>query len=605
MGAPLSVARPWLQHYDYWVPPHLAYPGRPLYEILDTAAVDAPTQPATVFLGATLTYEALKHLSDRFATALGQLGIGAGDRVAIMLPNCPQYVLAVFAVLRHGAIVVNINPSYTARELALVLADATPRVLLTLDALAPLAAAARESLARGGRLPPSPRLPEDHHRFSDGGQPAGRGPAAGRRDEQSELEHVIVTSLAEFSAAAAAPPQVEGALSFSDLIAGVEHPAVIRAQIHPDSIAVLQYTGGTTGTPKAAMLSHGNIFANVVQTEAFMYRQRSRGDARYVLVLPLFHIYAFTVGMMKGVWVGAVLVLIPKYDVQQVLTAIRDHRPTYFPGVPTIFVSLLTHPDAHAYGLDRVRTFNTGGAPCPLDVIHRWEQAFGRCLHEGYGLSETSPVTHTTPQLSLRKPGTIGVPLSDTWIKIVDLETGARELPAGEPGELCVSGPQVMRGYWQRPDESAAVLRSDADGRIWFHTGDIARIDEDGYTTIVQRKKDMIIVDGFNVYPSEVEAILYAHPAVRLAAVIGVADAYHGEVVRAYVALQPGASVAEDDLVAHCAGDLAPYKVPRSVELRDTLPMSAVGKILYRVLRDEVAAAASPSSSAAPPSPRV
>jgi long-chain acyl-CoA synthetase len=256
--------------------------------------------------------------------------------------------------------------------------------------------------------------------------------------------------------------------------------------------------------------------------------------------------------------------------------------------VPTVFVSLLNHPRVKEYGLEKVRTFNSGGAPCPVDVIEAWERTFGRTLNEGYGLSETSPVTHTTQHLGIRKPGTIGVPLCDTDIKIVDLDTGTRELPIGEAGELCISGPQVMKGYWRHPEETERALRTAADGRVWFHTGDVGRIDEDGYTTIVQRKKDMIIVDGFNVYPSEVETVLYMHPDVKLAAVIGLRDPYHGEVPKACVVLREGAGISGDDLIAHCQADLAPYKVPRQIEIRDSLPTSAVGKILYRVLRDEI-----------------
>jgi len=215
---------------------------------------------------------------------------------------------------------------------------------------------------------------------------------------------------------------------------------------------------------------------------------------------------------MAGTWQGAQQILIPKYDVEALLTAIRDFRPTYFPAVPTIYVSLLSHPKVKEFGLEQVRIFNSGGAPCPVDVIEEFERRIGRKLNEGYGLSETSPVTHSTPQLGVRKPGTVGLPLPDTDIKVVDVDTGSRELPAGEAGELCISGPQVMKGYWNQPNETAQALRRDADGRVWFHTGDIARIDEDGYTSIVQRKKDLIIVDGFNVYPSEVEGVLYTHP---------------------------------------------------------------------------------------------
>jgi len=548
-------SRPWLHHYDYWVPPHLNYPDRPLHEILDTTVVDVPDRPATSFFGATLTFEDIKDRSDRLATALDQYGIVKGDRIGIMLPNCPQYVIAAFAILRLGAVVVNINPSYTAREVLNVAVDSGIRMLITLDALAPLVLAVKD---------------------------------------QTAIERIIITSLAEYAEPAGPAPRVAGTESLAELL-GTHKPGVFRVAISGEDLAVLQYTGGTTGTPKGAMLTHGNIFANVVQTEAFMYRNKTRGEARYLLVIPYFHIYAFTVGLMKGIWVGAVQILLPKYDVEQVLIALREFRPTYFPAVPTVFVSLLNHPKARQYGLDKVRTFNSGGAPCPVEVIEQWERTFGRTLNEGYGLSETSPVTHTTPQLAKRKPGTIGIPICDTDIKVVDLDTGDHELPIGEVGELCISGPQIMKGYWQKPDETARALRRDSDGRIWFHTGDVARIDEDGYTSIVQRKKDMIIVDGFNVYPSEVETVLYMHPAIRLAAVVGVPDAYHGEIVKACVVLKEGSSVTEAELVAHCKTGLAPYKIPRQVELRDNLPMSAVGKILYRVLREEIAAAATTS----------
>jgi long-chain acyl-CoA synthetase len=545
--------RPWQRHYDYWVPQTMRYPERPLYDILDTSAVDFPDSPATAFFGATLTFAEIKARSDRFANALAGFGISKGDRVGIMLPNCPQYIIAAFAVLRHGAVIVNINPTYTAREVLTVANDSGLRVLITLDALAPLVIAVRA---------------------------------------QTSIEEIVVTSVAEYTPAAAAPPRVEGTRSLTDLIEGVPDAKVIRAAVAPGDLAVLQYTGGTTGTPKGAMLTHSNIFANVVQAETFMGRARERGVARYLLVIPYFHIYAFTVGMMQGVWVAGLQVMLPKYDVEQVLAAIKQYRPTYFPAVPTVFVSLLNHPRAKEFGLDKVRTFNSGGAPCPVEVIEQWERTFGRPLNEGYGLSETSPVTHTTPQLAIRKPGTIGVPVVDTDIKIVDVETGTRELPAGEAGELCISGPQVMKGYWQRRDETERALRPDDQGRLWFHTGDIARMDEDGFFSIVQRKKDMIIVDGFNVYPSEVETVMYMHPAVRLVAVIGVPDAYHGEVVKACVVLKEGLSITPAELITHCKSDLAPYKVPKQVELRNDLPMSAVGKILYRVLRDEIAVSA-------------
>ena len=538
----------------------MSYPGRPLGDILALTAVHRPDKPATHFLGAQLTFLDLKQRSDALAAALARIGIVKGDRVGIMLPNCPQYIIAAFAILRLGAVVVNINPSYTGREILTVVSDSGVRMLITLDALVPTLAAIRR---------------------------------------QTSIEQIIVTSLAEYSAAVALPPRIGDTLALADLIegsdTGVRPGSQTRdlplVQIRSDDLAVLQYTGGTTGTPKGAMLTHGNIFANVVQTVAWNNPTYTfSGEERYLVVIPYFHIYAFSVCMMVGLWIGAQQIIHPKYDPDQVLVSIRDLRPTYFPAVPTVFVSLLNHPRVGEYGLERVRHFNSGGAPCPVEVLEVFERRIGRPLTEGYGLSETSPVTHSTPQLAVRKLGSIGLPFPDTDMKIVDVETGARELPQGEAGELCISGPQVMKGYWNQPDESERVLRRDAAGRIWFHTGDIATVDEDGYTSIVQRKKDMIIVDGFNVYPSEVEAVLYTHPAVRLAAVIGIPDTYHGERVKACVALKANATATADEIAAFCRGSLTEYKVPRTVEIRDTLPVSAVGKILYRVLRDEHAA---------------
>jgi long-chain acyl-CoA synthetase len=500
------------------------------------------------------------------AAGLAELGIAKGDRVAIMLPNCPQYIIAAFGILRLGAVIVNINPSYTAREVVTVAADSGARIVITLDVLAPLVSGVRA---------------------------------------QTAIETIIVTSLAEYSAAAAAPPRSHGVLTFADLtVTGVRRgsgpgsdggltPRIPTVAIGPEDLAVLQYTGGTTGTPKGAMLTHGNIFANIVQTIGWTNPAYTLGgEERYLVVIPYFHIYAFSVCMMMGLWIGALQVIHPKYDPEQVLASIRQFRPTYFPAVPTVFVSLLNHPRVAESGLEHVRHFNSGGAPCPIEVLEEFDRRIGRPLTEGYGLSETSPVTHSTTQLGLRKLGTVGLPMPDTDLKIVDVETGERELPFGEAGELCIAGPQVMQGYWHKPDETAHALRRDSDGRLWLHTGDIAVIDADGFTAIVQRKKDMIIVDGFNVYPSEVESVLYQHAAVRLAAVIGIPDKYHGETVKACIALKPGATATADEVIAHCQGALTEYKVPRSVEIRETLPMSAVGKILYRVLRDEHAAAA-------------
>lgn len=543
------AAKPWLAHYDYWTRPHFNYPRRPLYEILRMTAVATPDLIATAFLGAHLSYGQIKEQTDKLATALARLGLKQNDRVGIMLPNCPQYLIATFAILRLGAIAVNVNPLYTPREVTVVAKDSDMRMLFALDLLMPVVAAARE---------------------------------------QTSIETVILTSVWEYSTAATPCAAVEGTVRLTDLLTSVDEPDLPHVEIDPEDVAVLQYTGGTTGVPKGAMLTHYNIFANVLQTSLWSSHQLRGGAETFLLVIPFFHIYGFTVGMMSGTWIGAQQVLIPRYDVEALLKAIRDYRPTFFPAVPTIYISLLSHPKVKECGIDKVRAFNSGSAPLPVEVIAQFERLTGGVtLSEGYGLSEASPVTHSTATLARRKPGSIGLPLPDTEIKIVDLATGTHEMSIGEEGELCIAGPQVMKGYWNRPDETAIALRPDETGRIWLYTGDIARMDEDGYFYIVQRKKDMIIVSGFNVYPSEVESVLYAHPAVMEAAVIGVPDKYRGEVVKACVVLKAGATVSSEELLEHCAKELAEFKVPRTIEFRQSLPKTAVGKILHRVLREE------------------
>ena len=366
-NTPPAAARPWLRRYDYWVRSNLAYPGRSLSDVLAITAVERPDRPATQFLGAQLTFLELKQRADALAASLSRLGIVKGDRVGIMLPNCPQYIFSAFAVLRLGAIVVNINPSYTAREVLTVAGDSGVRLMITLDALAPLVQAVRA---------------------------------------QTGIEEVIVTSLAEYWVAAAPPPRIDAAHTMADLIAGAAAADLPRVPIDPHDVAVLQYTGGTTGTPKGAMLTHANIWANIVQTESWTNPSYVLGGReRYLVVIPYFHIYAFSVCMMVGLRVGALQIIHPKYEPDAVLASIRDFRPTYFPAVPTVFVSLLTHPRVADYGLEHVRLFNSGGAPCPVEVMEEFERRTGRPLNEGYGLSETSPVTHSTPQLALRKIG--------------------------------------------------------------------------------------------------------------------------------------------------------------------------------------------------------
>ena len=543
------AAKPWLDHYDYWMRPHINYPRRPLYEILRLTAVQAPESVATAFQGAHLTYAQIKEQSDKLATALVRLGVKQGDRIGIMLPNCPQYIITTFAILRLGAIVVNINPLYTPREVAVVAGDSGMRLVFTLDLLAPIVFAARE---------------------------------------QTSLEKVIITSLTEYSPLATPPAVIEGSDRFADLLASVAEAELPPVEVHPEDVAVLQYTGGTTGVPKGAMLTHYNIFANVVQVSLWGNHESRTGGETYLLVIPFFHIYGFTVGMMAGTWLGVQQVLIPKYDVEALLKGIRDYRPTFFPAVPTIYISLLNHPQVKEYGIEKVQRFNCGSAPLPIEVITQFERLTGGVtLNEGYGLSEASPVTHSTASLARRKPGSIGLPFPDTEIKIVDLQAGTKEVGVGEEGELCIAGPQVMKGYWNRADETAIALREDKSGRTWLYTGDVARMDEDGYFYIVQRKKDMIIVSGFNVYPTEIEGVLYKHPAVLEAGVIGIPDAYRGEAVKACVVLRKGMTATPEELIEHCKTQLAEFKVPHKIQIRESLPKTAVGKVLHRVLRQE------------------
>jgi long-chain acyl-CoA synthetase len=537
--------KPWLNNYDYWVPEGINYAQTSLYQILALASSLQGDKKATAFLGAELTYYELKQQADKLAASLAKLGIAKGDRVGVMLPNCPQYIISIFAVLRLGAIVVNINPIYTQREVELVARDSGMRALIAFESVAPIVL---------------------------------------RVKANSQIENIIITSLLEYSAKPeAAAPIPADTLSFTTLIESAGDARAPRVEIDAkEDIAILQYTGGTTGVPKGAMITHYNAFANVLQIHTWGREFYKAGDGRVLLVIPFYHIYALTCGILLGAWQASQLILIPKYDVNMLLEAIKKYEPTYFPAVPTIFISLLNHPEAKNFGLDKVRRFNSGSAPLPVEVIEQFEHMSGAMVYEGYGLTEASPTTHSTPTLAKRKIGSIGLPITGTECKIVDLEKGEEEVPLGQDGELCIRGPQVMKGYWNKPEETELALR---DG--WLYTGDIAHMDEDGFFYIVQRKKDMIIVSGFNVYPGEVEEVLFGHPAVMEAAVIGVPDDYRGESVKAFVVLKPDAQVSTDALLSYCRERLAKYKVPASIEISDSLPKSNVGKILRRVLRDQ------------------
>ncbi|WP_027718050.1 long-chain-fatty-acid--CoA ligase [Desulfovirgula thermocuniculi] len=528
---------PWLRFYDEGVPHTVSYPQTTMPQLLDKAAATVPEHTAIIFAGQEITYRVLAGMVHRLAGALARLGVKKGDRVALMSPNCPQYVVAYMAIQKAGGVVVQVNPMYVERELEYILTDSGAEVIVAYDAL-------------------YPRI-----RNIYGATP---------------LKHVILFALGQ--PAVEAPP---GVLWMEKLLA--EAPAAAPAvEIDPTAdLAVLQYTGGTTGFPKGAMLTHRNIVANAVQT-AVWFAGCEYGREKVLAVLPFFHVYGMTVAMNLAVLMGYTQIILPRFEVTQVLECIHAYKPTLFPGAPTMYVAINNHPEVGKYDVRSIRYCISGSAPLPVEVANRFEELTGGYLVEGYGLTEASPVTHCNPLRGRRKVGSIGLPFPDTLCKIVDLETGERELPPGETGELCVKGPQVMKGYWNMPAETSKVLR---DG--WLYTGDIARMDEEGYFYIVDRKKDMIIAGGFNIYPREVEEVLFEHPKVLEAAVVGIPDPYRGETVKAYVVLKEGQTATAEELMAFCRSKLAAYKVPRQIEFRESLPKTIVGKALRRLLREE------------------
>jgi len=546
--------RPWSQHYPEGVPLDLPIPDKPLHAILDEAVRDYPDRIATIFKGKKVTYRQLDHMANRFARALRGMGVNPGDRVAIMLPNIPQAVAAFYGALRAGVVVVMTNPLYVERELEHQMNDAGARVILALDLLKPRIEAVRT---------------------------------------HTPLEHVVYTSIRDalpfplnllYPLKQKLPTIQPGPTThrWTDLMAQ-NSPAFPPVDARPDDVALLQYTGGTTGLSKGAMLTHRNLVANALQTVAWMGQDDARQtESRILTVLPFFHVYGLTVCMNMAVATAATMVLMPKFEVNEALDLIEKYRPKFFPGAPTMYVAVLNHPEVAKRDLASIQACLSGSAPLPVEVQTSFERITGGKLVEGYGLTEASPVTHSNPLNGLRKTGSIGLPFPSTDVKIVDLETGLRELPPGEVGELCVRGPQVMAGYWNRPEETARALR---DG--WLYTGDMARMDEDGFAYIVDRKKDMIIAGGFNIYPREVEEVLYEHPAVQEAVAVGVPDAYRGETVKAFLVLKQGQESTPDEIVAFCRERLAKYKVPTAVEFRDTLPKTIVGKVLRRKLLEE------------------
>jgi long-chain acyl-CoA synthetase len=552
----VDIEKRWLRHYPPQVPETLDYPEIPLTRFLEDAARDFPNREALHFLGKSLTYQELQEHVYRFANALKDLGIKRGERVAIMLPNSPQAVISFYAVLYAGGIVVQTNPMYTERELKHQLNDSGAETIICLDLVYP----------RVKNVRPETRLK--------------RIIVTGLQDYLPFPKNLLYTLKLRKEGNYVKIEYDSVTFSFKSLLKKALPTPVEAPFESKEDIALLQYTGGTTGLAKGAMLTHHNLVANCLQTEAWMYRIK-RGESKVLGVLPFFHVYGMTVVMNFGVRMASTIILVPKFDRDLILELITKHKPTVFPGAPTMYVGLINHPEIHKYDLSSIDACISGSAPLPVEVQEKFERITGGKLIEGYGLTETSPVTHSNLIWDREKNATIGVPWPDTLAKIVDLETG-EDLPPGEIGEIVVKGPQVMKGYWNRPEETSKVLR---DG--WFYTGDIGKMDEDGYFYVIDRKKDMIIAGGFNIYPREIEEVLYEHPAIQEAAVIGVPDEYRGETVKAFIVLKQGHSLTEKELDQYCRSKLASYKVPRLYEFRDSLPKSSVGKVLRRVLVEE------------------
>lgn len=550
------MSRPWYDAYPKEVSHSLEYEQLRLTDFLVRTASKFPDYEAIEFIGKRISYRQLLDASYRFANAVIGLGIKPGDRISLMLPNCPQYVIAYYGALFAGAVIVQTSPLYSEQELRHQLKDSEASLIVCLDLVYPKVKAVLEDTDIANVI------------------------VTGIQDELPFPLNKLYPFVQRRKGAFVDIHESEPVIRWPRLLKHAsDQPAQPEQEHNSGSVAVLQYTGGTTGMPKGVMLTHANIAANVKQCQAWMYHAQE-GKETILTAVPLFHVYGMTVAMNYGVSIGASLVLVPKFDTGQLLKTIHKQRPTLFPGAPTMYIALLNHPKLKKYDLSSITSCISGSAPLPQEVQDRFEQVTGGKIVEGYGLSECSPVTHVNPIWGKRKIGSIGLPWPDTDCRIVDDE--GNELPQGEAGELCIKGPQVMKGYWKQPEETEAAM---LDG--WVRTGDIAYMDEEGYFYIVDRKKDVIIAGGFKIYPREVEEVLYEHPDIVEAAVIGVPDEYRGETVKAFIVTKSGECIEEEELDRFCRERLAPYKVPRLYEFRPELPKTFVGKILRRMLAEE------------------
>ncbi len=549
--------RAWCQQYDTGVPETFDIPSIPVFQFLTDTARTYPDQTATQFFGKRITYRELEEKTNRFANALSQLGVRKGDRVLVMLPNIPQCVIAYYGALKIGAVVVMTNPLYVERELEVQANDCGAEVIVALDLFFP-------------RI--EPVVP------------------------RTSLKHVILTSVRDalpwaLSLLYPIKAKKEGTwvtIPKRDYIHNMDRDLISQAPATPPNVSVLssdlallQYTGGTTGVPKGVMLTHRNLVANTLQCGAWMPSLK-KGKEIFLSVIPFFHVYGMSACMNLAISLGAQLVLLPRFATKDVLKAIQKTRATIFMGVQAMYVAINNFPQIKEFDLSSIRVCISGAGPLHVEVQKKFESLTGGKLVEGYGLSEASPLTHANLIFGKRKEGSIGLPVSCTDAKIVDIETGKIELAVDEVGELIVKGPQVMQGYWNKPKETEAVIR---DG--WLYTGDMAKRDAEGFFFIVDRKKDMIKSKGENVYPREVEEVLYRHPKVLDAVVAGVPDRASGEKIKAYIVLKEGEQATAEEILDFCKKDLARFKVPQAIEFRTSLPKTIIGKVLRRVLIEE------------------
>ena len=551
---------PWRERYAHSCVWDQHFPPLAMTDLFAASADAYPERPLADFYGRTFSYRAVMAEARAFAAGLQALGVAKGDRVGLFLPNVPIYIPACFGAFLAGATVVNFSPLYTAEELEAQVADSGTRLMVTVDVPALLPTATEVLRNSGLEMLVVGRLAKM--------LPIGMS-LAYRVFRRSEISPI---------------PKAPDIVEWKDFLSR-EQPRPVTIDPLAD-LALLQYTGGTTGTPKGAMLSHQNLSANARQIEAIDPHKHERDVI--IGVLPFFHVFANATVLNRTILNGGCIAMLPRFRADQCLKAIQRTRATSMPGVPTMYQALLDHPDLEKTDFTSLRTCISGGAPLPLPVKQRFEQQSGAKLVEGYGLTETSGVVSTNPYEGDERPGTIGHPLPATHLRLLDKEDPEKDADPGEPGELAILGPQVMQGYWQRPEDDARAF-AERDGERWLRTGDIATLDEDGYLRIVDRSKDMIAVGGFKVFPSQVEAVLVEHPAVKEALVIGVPDTYRGEMPRAFVVLQPGASETGEDLEQWFNDRVGKHERVDRIVVRESLPKTMIGKPDRKALRDEVA----------------